>query len=146
MPDGGPAWWPAASRTRRGVLLLAAVAMLLQAVLLLTVPASGWAVQACAIAALAAVAVLLREARGAAPCIGIRAVGGTLETWEPDGTIRPASAVLASASLIVLRIEAAGRAGRFHIVWRDTLPAAEFRRLLAAARWTRQSVAPRSAV
>ena len=120
--------------------------MLLQAVLLLTVPASGWAVQACAIAALAAVAALLCEARGAAPCVGIRAVAGTLETLEPDGTIRPASAVLASASLIVLRLDGAGRKRRFLIVWRDTLPAAEFRRFLAAARWTRPSPAPQSAV
>ena len=141
MPDGGPAWWPTASRTRRGVLLLAAGAMLAQAVLLLTVPATGSAVQACAIVALAAVAALLREARAVAPCIGIRAASGSLEVLEPDGTVCQADVALASAMLVVLRIDGAGRNGRFFSVWADTLPAAEFRRFLTAARWTRQSSA-----
>jgi hypothetical protein len=146
VPDGGPAWWPTASRMRRTVLMAAAGAMLLQAVLVLALPTAppGWAVWVCVGVSLAAACALWREARRAGPELGIRAVSGRLEVLEPDGAVRAAMAVLATSPLVVLRLE--GGAARFLDVWRDALPAAEFRRLVTAARWSRPSGKPLSAV
>ena len=122
--------------------------MLLQAVVLLASlqAATGWAVPASAIAALIAAGVLLRESRSTAPRFGVRAAArGGIEVLEPDGTVRAAEALLASPALVVLRVGDGG-GGRIRSVWRDMLPATEFRRFLTAARWARLPAETRSAV
>jgi hypothetical protein len=122
--------------------------MLLQAVVLLVSlqAATGWAVPASAVAALIAAVALLRESRCAAPRFGVRvAARGGIEVLELDGTVRVAEALLASPALVVLRIGDGG-AARIRSVWRDMLPATEFRRFMTAARWARLPADTRSAV
>ena len=119
--------------------------MLLQAVVQLASlrAATGWAAPASAIAALIAAGVLLRESRSTTPRFGVRAAArGGIEVVEADGTVRVAEALLASPALVVLRVGE----GRILSVWRDMLPATEFRRFLTAARWARLPAETRSAV
>ena len=121
--------------------------MSMQAILVLTLPVASpsIAVWSCAIASLAGACALLREALRTTSPIGIRTIRGRFEVLEDAGLARPATAVLATATIVVLELSGKGRSARFLPVWRDALSATEFRRLLTAARWTRR-LEPISAV